>query len=220
MIAKIIDSSLRWPGLVILLFILLLSLGYRAMMQTPVDAIPDLSDVQVIVKVSYPGQSPDLVEEQITYPLSTLLMSVPGSEKVRGFSFFGDAYLYVIFNDETDLYWARSRVLEYINQAQNILPEGTSVELGPDASGVGWIFQYVLRDTSGTQHLGDLTRLQDWFIRQELQSIPGVSEVAKVGGMVQTYQVVVQPHKLLPSSINLHHLPASTMRLLPHYFWP
>ncbi len=203
MLAKIIDTSLRWPLLVILTSLLFMSLGYRAMLNTPIDAIPDLSDVQVIVKVNYPGQSPDLVEEQITYPLSTLLMSVPGSETVRGFSFFGDAYLYVIFTEGTDLYWARARVLEYLNQAQSDLPDGVSVELGPDASGVGWVFQYVLRDKSGEQHLGDLTRLQDWFIQQELQSVPGVSEVAKVGGMVQTYQVVVDPLKLLHYQLTL-----------------
>lgn len=203
MINRIIDTSLRWPLLVISLFALLLSLGYRSMLNTPVDAIPDLSDVQVIVKVSYPGQSPDLVEEQITYPMSALLMSVPGSKTVRGFSFFGDAYLYVIFDEGIDLYWARSRVLEYLNQIQNNLPEGTTVQLGPDASGVGWIFQYVLRDTSGEHHLGELTRLQDWFISQELLSVSGVSEVAKVGGMVQTYQVVLHPHKLLHYELTL-----------------
>jgi Cu(I)/Ag(I) efflux system membrane protein CusA/SilA len=203
MLAKIIDLSLRWPLLVLLITTLFISIGYRAMRDTPIDAIPDLSDVQVIVKVSYPGQSPDLVEEQITYPLSSILMSVPGSETVRGYSFFGDAYLYVIFAEGTDLYWARARVLEYLNQAQNTLPDGVSTQLGPDASGVGWVFQYVLRDTSGEHHLGDLTRLQDWFIRQELQSVPGVSEVAKVGGMQQTYQVVVDPHKLLHYRLTL-----------------
>jgi Cu(I)/Ag(I) efflux system membrane protein CusA/SilA len=189
--------------LVGLLAFLLIGLGYRAMLNTPVDAIPDLSDVQVIVKVSYPGQSPDLVEQQITYPLSTLLMSVPGSETVRGFSFFGDAYLYVIFSEETDLYWARARVLEYLNQAQSQMPQGVNVELGPDASGVGWVFQYILRDTSGRHNLADLTRIQDWFIRQELQSVSGVSEIAKVGGMVQTYQVVLDPLKLLQYQLTI-----------------
>ncbi|WP_100644611.1 efflux RND transporter permease subunit [Alteromonas facilis] len=203
MLTKIITASLRSPMLVLLISGLLLALGYRAMINTPVDAIPDLSDVQVIVKVNYPGQSPDLVEQQITYPLSSLLMSVPGSETVRGFSFFGDAYLYVIFAKGTDLYWARSRVLEYLNQAQRLLPENVSVELGPDASGVGWIFQYILRDTSGDHHLADLTRLQDWFIEPELQSVSGVSEIAKVGGMVQTYQVVVDPLKLLHYKLTL-----------------
>lgn len=203
MLSHVIEASLRRPFIVMVFALLASVLGYKAMLETPVDAIPDLSDVQVIVKVSYPGQSPDLVEEQITYPLSTLLMSVPGSETVRGFSFFGDAYIYVIFDENTDLYWARSRVLEYLNQAEAQLPPGTSVEIGPDASGVGWVFQYVLRDTAGEQHLGDLTRLQDWFIRQELQSIEGVSEVAKVGGMVQTYQVVVDPLKLLQYRLTL-----------------
>lgn len=203
MIANVIRLSVRWPFLIILVFILLFALGYRAILNTPVDAIPDLSDVQVIVKVSYPGQSPDLVEEQITYPLSTLLMAVPGSETVRGFSFYGDSYLYVIFKDGTDLYWARARVLEYLNQIQGVLPKDATVQLGPDASGVGWIFQYILRDTTGERHLGELTRLQDWFVRQELQSVSGVSEVAKVGGMVQTYQVVVQPLKLLQYQLTM-----------------
>ena len=211
MLTKIIDVSLRWPTLVLLCFVLLMGFGYKALLATPVDAIPDLSDVQVIVKASYPGQSPDLVEEQVTYPLSTFLMSVPGSETVRGFSFFGDAYLYVIFSEDTDLYWARTRVLEYLNQARSALPEGVSVQLGPDASGIGWVFQYVLRDTSGTHHLGDLTRLQDWFIRQELQSIAGVSEVAKVGGMVQTYQVVVHPLKLLNYGLTLAEVRAALL---------
>lgn len=203
MLAKIIQASIRWPLLVVLVSALIMSLGYRAMINTSVDAIPDLSDVQVIVKVSFPGQSPDLVEEQITYPLSTRLMSVPGAETVRGFSFFGDAYLYVIFSEQTDLYWARSRVLEYLDQAQSELPEGVVMELGPDASGVGWVFQYVLRDNSGNYNIADLTRLQDWFIRQELQSVSGVSEVAKVGGMIQTYQVVVDPLKLLHYQLTL-----------------
>lgn len=212
MLTHIIQASLRWPLLVLLSTILLVAIGFQSMLKTPIDAIPDLSDVQVIVKVNYPGQSPDLVEEQITYPLSSLLMSVPGSQTVRGFSFFGDAYLYVIFEEGTDLYWARARVMEYLNQAQNILPDGVTVQLGPDASGVGWIFQYVLRDTSGTQHLGDLTRLQDWFIRQELQSISGVSEVAKVGGMVQTYQVVVHPLKLLHYQITLAEIERAIQR--------
>lgn len=197
MLTKIITASLRWPSLVCLIAALFIGLGYKAMLETPVDAIPDLSDVQVIVKVSYPGQSPDLVEQQITYPLSTLMMSVPGSETVRGFSFYGDAYLYIIFSEDTDLYWARSRVLEYLNQAQNQLPDGVTVELGPDASGIGWVFQYVLTDVSGKHNLADLTRLQDWFIQQELQSVSGVSEIAKVGGMVQTYQVVLNPLKLM-----------------------
>lgn len=203
MLNKLIESCLRQPLIVVIVFFLLTIAGYRAMLTTPVDAIPDLSDVQVIVKASFPGQSPDLVEEQVTYPLSTLLMSVPGSATVRGFSFFNDAYLYVIFEEGTDVYWARSRVLEYLDQAKSNLPEDVTVEMGPDASGVGWVFQYVLKDTSGTRHLGELTRLQDWFIRQELQAVKGVSEVAKVGGMVQTYQVVVHPLKLLNYGLTL-----------------
>ncbi|NVK24621.1 MAG: efflux RND transporter permease subunit [Gammaproteobacteria bacterium] len=203
MLARIIDVCIRNAAIVMLLAALILSLGYKALVTTPVDAIPDLSDVQVIVKASFPGQSPDLVEQQVTYPLSTQLMSVPGSEIVRGFSFFGDAYIYVIFAEGTDLYWARARVQEYLNQLQGELPQDVTVEMGPDASGVGWVFQYILRDTSGEHHLGELTRLQDWFISKELQSVSGVSEVAKVGGMVQTYQVVLDPLKLLHYQLTL-----------------
>lgn len=203
MISQIIDVCLRKAAIVLLMSGLLLAIGYKALIETPIDAIPDLSDVQVIIKVNYPGQSPDLVEEQITYPLSTQLMSVPGAQTVRGYSFFGDAYLYVIFSEDTDLYWARTRVQEYLNQAQSKLPTEATLKMGPDASGVGWVFQYVLYDTSGEHHLGDLTRLQDWFIRQELQSVSGVSEIAKVGGMVQTYQVVLDPLKLIQYGLTL-----------------
>lgn len=197
MLNWIIGACIQHRALVLLLTTIIFMLGIRAVYDTPVDAIPDLSDTQVIVKVSYAGQSPDVVEEQITYPLSTLLMAVPGAETVRGFSFFGDAYLYVIFEEGTDIYWARSRVIEYLNQAQQRLPDGAAMSLGPDASGVGWVFQYVLTDTSGQHDLSELTSLQDWFLAPELQSVSGVSEVAKVGGMVRTYQIVVDPLKVL-----------------------
>ncbi|XOV81208.1 MAG: efflux RND transporter permease subunit [Aestuariibacter sp.] len=197
MLRFLIQACIKHAAMVLLVVVLLLFLAVKALYSTPVDAIPDLSDTQVIVKINYPGQSPDVVEEQITYPLSTLLMSVPGAETVRGYSFFGDAYLYIIFDEDSDIYWARARVVEYLNQAQQRLPATATMSLGPDASGVGWIFQYVLTATNEAHNLADLTSLQDWFIAPELQSVSGVSEIAKVGGMVQTYQVVVDPLKLL-----------------------
>ncbi|MDX1705260.1 CusA/CzcA family heavy metal efflux RND transporter [Pseudidiomarina sp.] len=193
MLTKIIQWSLANRMLVIIAAIFAAWMGWRAMMTTPLDAIPDLSDVQVIVKTPYPGQAPQLVEEQVTWPLANLMLSVPGSTQVRGYSFFGDSYLYILFEDGTDIYWARSRVLEYLNQASDRLPAGVTPSLGPDASGVGWVFQYALVDRSGTHNLGELTSLQNWFLKQELQSVAGVSEVATVGGMVQAYQVVVDP---------------------------
>ena len=169
------------------------------MKNTPVDAIPDLSDVQVIVKVNYPGQSPQVVEDQVTFPLTSALMSVPGARTVRGYSFFGDAYVYVIFDDDTDMYWARSRVQEYLSQAAPTLPEGVTPQLGPDATGVGWVYIYALQnapDSANPLDLGELRTLQDWFLKFELQSVEGVSEVAAVGGMVKQYQVVIDPEKL------------------------
>ena len=169
------------------------------MKNTPVDAIPDLSDVQVIVKVNYPGQSPQVVEDQVTFPLTSALMSVPGARTVRGYSFFGDAYVYVIFDDDTDMYWARSRVQEYLSQAAPTLPEGVTPQLGPDATGVGWVYIYALQnapDSANPLDLGELRTLQDWFLKFELQSVEGVSEVATVGGMVKQYQVVIDPEKL------------------------
>ena len=169
------------------------------MKNTPVDAIPDLSDVQVIVKVNYPGQPPQVVEDQVTFPLTSALMSVPGARTVRGYSFFGDAYVYVIFDDDTDMYWARSRVQEYLSQAAPTLPEGVTPQLGPDATGVGWVYIYALQnapDSANPLDLGELRTLQDWFLKFELQSVEGVSEVAAVGGMVKQYQVVIDPEKL------------------------
>ncbi|MCH5377109.1 MAG: CusA/CzcA family heavy metal efflux RND transporter, partial [Planctomycetes bacterium] len=163
---------------------------------TPVDAIPDLSDVQVIVKTSYPGQAPQVVEDQVTYPLATAMLSVPGAETVRGYSMFGDSFVYVIFEDGTDIYWARSRVLEYLNQVAGDLPAGARPALGPDATGVGWIYEYALVDRSGRHDLSQLRSIQDWFLKYELQTVPGVAEVATIGGMVQQYQVVVQPDAL------------------------
>ena len=173
------------------------------MRMTPLDALPDLSDVQVIVKTSYPGQAPQLVEDQITYPLSTAMLAVPGAKTVRGFSMFGDSYVYIIFEDGTDIYWARSRVLEYLSQTQGQLPDNVTPTLGPDASGVGWVFQYALVDRKGQHDLAQLRSLQDWFLKLELQSVSGVSEVATIGGMEQSYQIIVDPHKLALYQIDL-----------------
>ena len=170
--------------------------GLFIIKQTPVDAIPDLSDVQVIIKTSFPGQAPQVVEDQITYPLTTAMLSVPYAVTVRGYSFFGDSYVYVIFEEGTDLYWARSRVLEYLSQVVGRLPPGVQPELGPDATGVGWIYEYVLVDRSGQHDLAELRSIQDWFLKYELQTVPGVSEVATMGGMVKQYQVVVDPNLL------------------------
>ncbi len=196
MIARIIDWSLHNRLMVLLATVALVLYGAYAVRNTPIDAIPDLSDVQVIIKTSYPGQAPQVVEDQITYPLTTALLAVPGAETVRGYSFFGDSYVYVIFSEGTDLYWARSRVLEYLNQVSDRLPEGASPALGPDATGVGWVYQYALQDKTGQHDIAQLTSLQDWFLKYELQTVPGVSEVATVGGMVKQYQVVVDPEKL------------------------
>lgn len=196
MLTRIIQASLRNPLLVLLLFASLSYLAWQSLQQTKLDAIPDLSDVQVIVKTNYPGQAPAVVEEQVTYPLSSVMLSVPNTKSVRGFSFFGDSYVYVIFEEGIDPYWARSRVIEYLDQAKSQLPADVQPSLGPDATGVGWIYQYALVDKSGEHNLGELTRLQNWFLQQELQSVEGVAEVARVGGMVETYQVVVEPSKL------------------------
>ncbi|GMV31027.1 MAG: cation transporter [Rhodanobacteraceae bacterium] len=196
MIARIIRGSIANRFLVLLAAVFLAAWGVYAVRQTPVDALPDLSDVQVIIRTSWPGQSPQLVEDQITYPLTTTMLSVPGAKTVRGFSFFGDSYVYVLFEDGTDLYWARSRVLEYLNQVQSRLPRGASAALGPDATGVGWIYEYALVDRSGAHDLSELRALQDWFLRYELKSVPGVAEVATVGGMVKQYQIVLDPDRL------------------------
>jgi Cu(I)/Ag(I) efflux system membrane protein CusA/SilA len=202
-IATVIRASLGNRALILLLAALLTAAGTWAMLHTPVDAIPDLSDVQVIVRTPYPGQSPRVVEDQVTYPLTTALLSVPGATTVRGYSFFGDSFVYVLFEDGTDLYWARSRVLEYLSQAAPRLPAGLSPALGPDATGVGWIYQYALVDKTGRHDLAELRSLQDWFLKFELQAVPGVSEVATVGGMVRQYQVVVDPIRLRGQGLTL-----------------
>jgi Cu(I)/Ag(I) efflux system membrane protein CusA/SilA len=206
MVNKIIEWSLHNRFLVILLTLLLTGWGIFAIKNTPLDAIPDLSDVQVIIKTTFPGQAPRVVEDQVTYPLTTAMLSVPGAVTVRGYSFFNDSYVYVIFKDGTDPYWARSRVLEYLSQVTAKLPPQARPALGPDATGVGWIFEYALVDRKGTQDLAQLRSLQDWFLKYELQTVPGVSEVATVGGMVKQYQVVLDPDRLRAYGLPLHKI--------------
>ncbi|RST50988.1 efflux RND transporter permease subunit [Variovorax sp. MHTC-1] len=196
MIAGLIRWSIGNRFLVLLATLMISAWGVYSVSKAPLDALPDLSDVQVIIRTSYPGQAPRIVENQITYPLTTTMLSVPGAKTVRGYSFFGDSFVYVLFDDGTDLYWARSRVLEYLNQVQSRLPAGAKAALGPDATGVGWIYQYALVDRSGTQDASQLRALQDWFLKYELKTVPNVAEVASVGGMVRQYQVVLDPDKL------------------------
>jgi copper/silver efflux system protein len=206
MIASIIRWSIGNRFFVLLGTAILLGIGAYSVKHTPIDAIPDLSDVQVIIKTSYPGQAPQVVQDQVTYPLTTAMLSVPGATTVRGYSFFGDSYVYVIFEDGTDLYWARSRVLEYLNQVAGTLPASATPQLGPDATGVGWVYIYSLVDRTGNNNLADLRSLQDWFLKYELQTVPGVSEVASVGGMVRQYQIDVDPNKLRAYNIPLAHI--------------
>ncbi len=196
MIAAIIRASVRGRNLVLAAALVLTAIGVAAVRTTPVDALPDLSDVQVIIRTTWPGQAPQIVENQVTYPITSTMLSVPGARVVRGYSFVGDSFVYVLFDDGTDLYWARSRVLEYLSQVQSRLPEGAKASLGPDATGVGWIYEYALVDKTGGHDLAQLRSIQDWFLRFELKSIPGVAEVASIGGMVKQYQVVVDPQKL------------------------
>ena len=203
MIANIIRWSVNNRSMVLLMTAILTVGGIYSISQTPVDAIPDLSDVQVIIKTSYPGQAPQVVEDQVTYPLTTAMLAVPGAKKVRGYSFFGDSFVYIIFDDGVDLYWARSRVLEYLSQVAPTLPEDARPALGPDATGVGWILEYALVDRSGQHDLSQLRSIQDWFLKYELQTVPGVSEVATIGGMVRQYQVVVDPDKLRAYGLSL-----------------
>ncbi|NDY94623.1 efflux RND transporter permease subunit [Wenzhouxiangella limi] len=211
-----IDAIIRWSianrQLVLVMAVVLTVAGLWALRNTPVDAIPDLTDTQVIVRATFPGQAPQVVEDQVTYPLTTALMSVPGAHTVRGFSMFGDAFVYVLFEDGTDLYWARARVLEYLSQVEGRLPEGVNAELGPDASGVGWVYKYALVDRSGNHDLSQLRALQDWFLKFELQSVPGVSEVASAGGMVRQYQVAVDPNALRAYDLTLGQLESAIRR--------
>ena len=206
MIAAIIRWSVGNRFFVLLATFMLVGIGLYSVKNTPVDALPDLSDVQVIIKTSYPGQAPQVVEDQVTYPLTTAMLSVPGSVTVRGYSFFGDSYVYVIFDEDTDLYWARSRVLEYLSQVAPSLPANARPQLGPDATGVGWIYLYALVDKTGQQDLSQLRSLQDWFLKYELQTVPGVSEVTALGGMVKQYQVRINPDKLRAFGIPLSHI--------------
>src|SRR5512141_2163855 len=201
MLGRIIEASVRNRFLVLLATAFLIAWGAYALLNTPVDAIPDLSDVQVIVYTEYPGQAPQVVEDQVTYPLTTAMLAVPKSKVVRGFSFFGASFVYVIFEDGTDIYWARTRVLEYLNFASGRLPKGVTPTLGPDATGVGWVYQYVLLGKNRT--LAELRSIQDWYVRYQLTKAHGVAEVASVGGFVQTYQVTVDPVKLRSYGIAL-----------------
>jgi Cu(I)/Ag(I) efflux system membrane protein CusA/SilA len=196
MIAKLIRWSIANRFLVLLATLMVTAWGIWSLERTPLDAIPDLSDVQVIVRTSYPGQAPQIVENQVTYPLTTTMLSVPGAKTVRGYSFFGDSYVYILFEDGTDPYWARSRVLEYLSQVQARLPPQAKTALGPDATGVGWIYEYALVDRSGKMDLSQLRSLQDWFLKYELKSVPNVSEVASIGGMVRQYQIVLDPDQM------------------------
>ena len=196
MIARLIRWSLENRFLVLVATVLVAAWGAWAVARAPLDALPDLSDVQVIIRTPYPGQAPRIVEDQVTYPLATTMVSVPGAKTVRGYSLFGDSFVYVLFEDGTDLYWARSRVLEYLNQAQGRLPRGVQPSLGPDATGVGWIYEYALVDRSGRHDLSQLRALQDWFLKYELKSVPDVAEVASLGGQVRQYQVVLLPDRL------------------------
>ena len=202
-----ITGLIRWSVdnrfVVALLAALVTGWGLYAVQNTPIDAIPDLSDVQVIIKTGFAGQAPQVVEDQVTYPLTTAMLAVPRAVAVRGYSFFGDSYVYVIFEDGTDVYWARARVLEYLSQAVANLPAAAKPALGPDATGVGWIYQYALVDRTGQHDLAQLTSIQDWFLKFELQTVPGVSEIATIGGMVRQYQVVVDPNRLRAYGLHL-----------------
>jgi Cu(I)/Ag(I) efflux system membrane protein CusA/SilA len=212
MIEKIIAGSLENRFLVLFATLILVGVGLWAVRTTPLDAIPDLSDVQVIVFTEFPGQAPQVVEDQVTYPLTTAMLAVPYAKVVRGFSFFGFSFVYIIFEDGTDLYWARSRVLEYLNYVSGRLPDGVTPSLGPDATGVGWIYEYALVDRSGQHDLAELRSIQDWYLRYPLQTVPGVAEVASVGGYVKQYQVQVDPNALLAYKIPLSKVRTAIMR--------
>ena len=212
MLGNIISWSIHNRFLVILLTLILTVWGIISLKQTPLDAIPDLSDVQVIIKTSYSGQAPQVVEDQVTYPITTTMLSVPKATAVRGYSFFGDSYVYIIFEEDTDIYWARARVLEYLNQAASQLPDKVEPRLGPDATGVGWVYEYALVDRSGKHDLSQLRSLQDWFLKYELQTVAGVSEVATLGGMVKQYQVIVDPDYLRAYRISLGQVKTAIQR--------
>src|SRR5512133_1924482 len=201
MLEHIISWSIRNKFMVVLITAFLVIGGIYSVKNTPLDAIPDLSAVQVIVFTEYPGQAPQVVEDQVTYPLTTKMLAVPGAKVVRGYSFFGYSFVYIIFEDGTDIYWARSRVLEYLNYVSGRLPKGVTPVLGPDATGVGWVYEYALE--SDRHNLQELRSIQDWFLRYELTSVEGVSEVASLGGFVKQYQVAVDPNKLRAYNITI-----------------
>src|SRR6267143_2121912 len=206
MINQIIEYSGRNRGIVIILVAMLVFAGLWAMRQVPLDAIPDLSDPQVIIYTEWPGRSPDLVEDQVTYPIVSAMLAAPHVTVVRGGSDYGFSYVYVIFDEGTDLYWGRSRVLEYLDKIRGKLPEGIAPTLGPDATGVGWAYEYALVDRSGKHNLAELRSFNDWYVRYWLESVPGVAEVATVGGFVKQYQVNVDPNRLLALNIPLHQV--------------
>ncbi len=212
MINWVIKWSIQNRFLILMATFFLIAAGLYTLKNTPVDAIPDLSDVQVIVKTSFPGQAPQVVEDQVTYPLATAMLAVPGAVTVRAYSFFGDSYVYVIFKDGTDPYWARSRVLEYLNQVSSKLPPQARPELGPDATGVGWVYEYALVDETGKHDISQLRSIQDWFLKYELQIVPGVSEVATMGGMVRQYQVTIEPNRLRAYGISLAKVKTAIQR--------
>ena len=203
MIDAVINASLRDRFMVLIAAGIIAIVGAFAYKNAPLDAIPDLSDVQVIIFTEYPGQSPQVVEDQVTYPLTTSMLAVPKTKVVRGYSFFGFSFVYIIFEDGTDMYWARSRVLESINYVSGRLPDGITPTLGPDATGVGWIYEYALVDRTGQHDLAELRSIQDWYLRYPLQTVDGVAEVASVGGYVKQYQIEVDPNALLRFNIPL-----------------
>jgi Cu(I)/Ag(I) efflux system membrane protein CusA/SilA len=203
LIKLIIRWSIENRPLILLLSLVIAAWGFRSITSIPLDAIPDLSDTQVIIKTSYPGQAPQIIEDQVTYPITTTMLTVPGATTVRGYSFFGDSYVYVLFDEDVDPYWARSRVSEYLNEVERSLPEGAKTSLGPDASGVGWVYEYALVDRTGQHDLSELRSIQDWFLKYELESIPGVAEIASLGGMVKQYQIVIDPNVLLRELVTL-----------------
>ncbi len=206
MIAALIRAAVANRVFVLLAALALAAAGVFSLMRTPLDALPDLSDTQVIIRTGWAGQSPQVVEDQVTYPLATTMLSVPGARTVRAYSFFGDSYVYVLFDDSTDLYWARSRVLEYLSQVRDQLPAGVNPSLGPDATGLGWVYEYALVDRSGRHDLGELRALQDWFLRYQLKTVPDVAEVASLGGMERAWQIVPDPSALAARGITVAQL--------------
>ena len=212
MLNRIIEACVHNRLMTVLVTAVAIVAWFYAMRNIPLDAIPDLSDVQVIILTEYPGQAPQVVEDQVTYPLTTAMLGVPFASVVRGYSFFGLSFIYVIFEDGTDIYWARSRVLENLSFVTDRLPRDVSPKLGPDATGVGWIYEYVLEDTTGHRDLADLRSIQEWYLRYELTSVPGVAEVAGIGGFVKQYQVPVDPNKLLAYDIPLQRVRRAIQR--------